>query len=167
MGQLYCNSSVLYLLSSNSLALNLSGLRVFQLLGFVDVQEEVLQQLLSLAQFVWDLILMLEGQLFLVIFKILAEVDNRWGEFLFRVEGESERGIISTSVCVCHFKWLRVSSPQPAALPPGGCLSPPGRHSFASGRSTRPSRWLGSYKDDGEGVRKGHRLNHKHWSDVV
>lgn len=76
IGQLHCKSSVLYLFSNNSLSLNLSGLWVFELLGLVNVQEKVLQQTLSLAQLVWNLSLMLEGQLFLVVFSILVQVDS-------------------------------------------------------------------------------------------
>lgn len=40
--------------------------------------------------------------------------------------------------------------PQPAALQTGGCSSPPGRHSVASGRSARPGYWPGSCRARGE-----------------
>jgi len=66
-----------YVVSMYSLDLNLTGLWVFEFLGFVNVQEEDLQQALSLTQFLWDLILMLEGQLFLVIFSILVKGESR------------------------------------------------------------------------------------------
>lgn len=45
-------SSVLYLFCNNSLALYLCSLWVFELLGLIHIQEEVLQQTLSIAQLV-------------------------------------------------------------------------------------------------------------------
>lgn len=61
----------------NPLALDLSGLWMFELLGFVDVQEKVLQQALSIAKLVWNLFLMKEGLIFLFIFSILVKTYNR------------------------------------------------------------------------------------------
>lgn len=46
------------------------------LLGFVQVQEELIQQALNLTQPVGHLVLVQVGQVFLVILNILVEVDD-------------------------------------------------------------------------------------------
>lgn len=60
-----------------SLIFNFSGLRVFELLGFIDVQEQILQQVLCLAQFGRYLILMFKWKVFLFIFSILIKSQHR------------------------------------------------------------------------------------------
>lgn len=120
-------------ISVNSLALYLCGLRVFELLGFVNIQEKVLQQAFSLTQLDWNLSLMLEREVFLFIFSILLKADN------------SERDVQwKRPKCIGLCVPFSVFSPPLAALQTGGCLSPPGRHFFASGRSERPSCLPGS-----------------------
>ena len=55
----------------HSLALYLAALRVFVLLGLVHIQEEVIQQALSLRQVACHHFLVLEGTVFLLILFIL------------------------------------------------------------------------------------------------
>lgn len=61
----------LYFCLMYSLGLNRCGLRVLELLEFVNVQEKVHQEALYDAQCAIDLILVLKIQFFLVIFLIL------------------------------------------------------------------------------------------------
>lgn len=63
--------------SGHSLALDLRGLRVLELFGLVHIEEEVLQQFLSLTQLLGDLRLVLQRELFLIVFCVLREEDKQ------------------------------------------------------------------------------------------
>lgn len=77
---IFIHFSSIGLISHDSLALYFCGLWVLELLGLVDVQEQVPQQALGVSQLIRNLSLILQLPIVLFVFRILVETDNSDGD---------------------------------------------------------------------------------------